>query len=327
MTQKEVLAVVGSRNAHEKDQHMPVSQVQTVQYLDGQTFKTIPFFQQWKEKGVTAFCWLPEAPMKVYMTTGDDLILLDLDRLKVIELKTEKLKDVHEIDIIENKLWASNTFYDELVSYQLEPWEEQSRVKLIPNQQTLNDQSTSTAEEDSSFKSKFHCNQVFSDFKGEVYSLVHHINGEQLIRKVAQKLIKSQGNGGVIRLRDGLRKRLSLKAPHSIRKIGDYYWVFDSGHSQLNVYSQDWSLVQEVEMAGWGRGGAYSEERQLYYAGVSATRKRYLQLANNKNEKNLVQVFNLELELVKQYEVYGIEQINTVYLLSASQLQAFLKLT
>ena len=88
---------------------------------------------------------------------------------------------------------------------------------------------------------KFHANQIVRGLDGRLYVLVHHVDGKQIVKYVAQRLVKMQGNGGVIELETGRPVPLSLSGPHSIEVVGpDEQWICDSRAGVLRVYDRDW---------------------------------------------------------------------------------------
>lgn len=320
------IVVLGSQNANPNDRFLEREEIKSVQCYDGSSFFELEFFKSFGDLGIPSFCWDIKDPLKLYFTSGVELFQIDLYEKECKKLNLSNLKDVHEIDLFDGLIWLSNTYFDELVAYSIAEDREVKRLKLQPKTAVASNivETTNRAALpiDENRKSKFHTNQVFKSFNGELHALIHHMNGEQLIKKVAQKLLKSQGNGGVINLETGETHKLKLKAPHSVRLVEGNYWIFDSGHSQLNVYSKEWELIKEMRMAGWGRGGAFSEKENLYYAGVSAKRRRYLASNEEAKQENMIQMFSSGYALLDELLVPNVEQINNIYLMSEVQLKA-----
>ncbi len=323
MGEKNFTLVVGSQNANEADRFLERSQIKSVQLLKGNNqFEAIKFFNQIGELGISSICWTKEEPLIWYYTTGNELFELDLIDGIVQSIHIPRVKGIHEIKVINGLLWISNTFFDEVIAYGIKERKVIKRVRLQSSSENV--KAISEADVDPKNldrQNKFHCNQVFEDYEGNLVALVHHVNGEQIINRVAQRLIKNQGNGGVLFIEGGKTKRLRLKAPHSVRLVNNQYWIFDSGHAQLNVYSRSWDLIKEISMAGWGRGGDYSNYREEYIAGVSAKRKRYLAFNEENKEANMLQAFDLNFQLKWECEVPNVEQINNVYVISKEQLE------
>ena len=315
----EKLLIVGSLNANHDDRSLSRAETKTVQALDDKgEIQPIIFFDNWGELGVSSIVWDKNSPTIWYLTTGVDLFQIDIATKQIEQIDIPKLRGVHEISLIGGVLWISNTYFDEIISYDLQKKQVIQRLKLKISDHIPEHVSEENVDRDDTTRiNKFHCNQLFETYDGDVFALVHHVTGEQLMKRVAQKLIKSQGNGGVLNIVTGENKRLKLKAPHSVRKVNDQYWIFDSGHAQLNIYDRSWKLIKEVKMAGWGRGGDYSALSEVYYAGVSAKRKRYLSKVDSDIlNQNMLQAFNLHGEEVYKIPVPNIEQINNLYLIS-----------
>jgi hypothetical protein len=145
--------------------------------------------------------------------------------------------------------------------------------------------------------------------------------------RIAKKLIKKQGDGGVVDLISGRGVQLWLKAPHTVRIVNGAYWVFDSGNMTMNVYDRDWRLQRRIPTAGWGRGADLSGDVRRYYAGISEKRKRYQEKGDDSGG-NMVQVFSAaDGDCVGRIPIVsGIEQINNVYTIPRSIALALLAL-
>tara|TARA_R110000782_G_scaffold54571_2_gene115290 strand:+ start:5457 stop:6383 length:927 start_codon:yes stop_codon:yes gene_type:complete len=285
--------------------------------LDGHA-QNIPYFDQFGELGISSFAW---SERQWFFSSGKDLYAIDPMSKEVGEIDVADLLDVHEMDVIDRRLWISNTGSDEVIALDAESLLVKARVQL----RSLCGIGGGIAEE---AIDKFHCNQVFKGLDGELYCLVHHVNGKQFVKRVAAKLIKSQGNGGVVRLRDGKRIGLSLHAPHTVTVVGNEYWVFDSGKCAINVYNQQWNFVRSIATAAWGRGAALDEVEGIFYAGMSAIRKRYLGALSASCDFNGVQVFSLmNVADTRMIELEGIEQVNNVYVIPDTVAEGLLSLS
>jgi hypothetical protein len=144
-------------------------------------------------------------------------------------------------------------------------------------------------------------------------------------------VLKEHGNGGVIDLRNGGVVPLKLRAPHSVRKVNGEYWVFDSGNATLNIYTPEWTIKERIVTKGWGRGAAISHSLRLFYAGISAVRKRYLGLIGGgiKETPNMIQAFSIESRsLVGEIVIdHGIEQVSNIYLVERELALSLLELS
>ena len=275
------LLILGSMSANVADRSGSRKAIKSVQLLslDGHA-QNIPYFDQFGELGISSFAW---SERQWFFSSGKDLYAIDPMSKEVGEIDVADLLDVHEMDVIDRRLWISNTGSDEVIALDAESLLVKARVQL----RSLCGIGGGIAEE---AIDKFHCNQVFKGLDGELYCLVHHVNGKQFVKRVAAKLIKSQGNGGVVRLRDGKRIGLSLHAPHTVTVVGNEYWVFDSGKC--------------------------------------AIRKRYLGALSASCDFNGVQVFSLmNVADTRMIELEGIEQVNNVYVIPDTVAEGLLSLS
>ncbi|MGB0653748.1 MAG: hypothetical protein ACPGQL_11175 [Thermoplasmatota archaeon] len=320
---RDAIVVTGSINAMRLDRKLDRADLRPVQVLDEDGWHPVPCMQAWGDLGVSSLAWHPEALERLYATTGGDLRCYDLDRSTVEEMAPADLDDVHEMAVIGDTLWLANTGRDEAVGIPLARGEAR-RVDLDRFRADA-----PTARADQEVRNRFHGNQVFADHQGHLAALVHHVTGRQVLTKVAEKLLKKQGHGGVIDLETGEARDLGLSGPHSVRldPSGTGYWVCDSGTAQLNHYDAAWNLVGQVATAGWGRGADWLGRYLL--AGSSPIRKRYLDIIPGAKEgPSTLEAFDAEADgrLAASCEVPNVEQINNVYRIDrrvAEQLIAF----
>lgn len=328
---KDPLLVIGSLNAKQEDRSMRREDIRSVQLFYQGEARTLKYFNEFGELGVSSMDWTEEAPQTIYFTEGQRLFRLDLVKGACAELTIPRLLDVHEITCIDGELWLSNTGYDEVVSYKLDDGQV-SRIQLQRFKEhsdpTLNKMMEEESDAEVETVDRFHCNQIFKGHDGHRYCLVHHVSGMQLVKKFAQKIIKTQGNGGVINLDTGQTHALNLKAPHTVRKVNGDYWIFSSGHAITRIYDKDWNLKRDFDNKGWARGGSLSSDGNTYFAGVSAPRKRYLNfLKANAQIPNMVEAFDVtSCRRLGEIALDGIEQVNNVYTLSKEQAEGLLSL-
>lgn len=326
----EAVLVLGSLNAKSQDRTLERYSVRPVQLISGGEIKRVPFFDSWGALGVSSLARHPVNPSILYVTTGTELIKIDLESQRVEELEVPGLHDVHEITVIGDILWLANTGSDEAIAYDVVQEKIAKRMSLsVDAPGSMADVHEAEAENSEvEVVDRFHCNQIFDGFDGDLYALIHHVSGKQMIQRIGRKLIKNQGNGGVINLTTGRAVPLDLKGPHSAQKVHDSYWIFDSGRATVNIYDQSWVLRGTLSTRGWGRGAAVSESLGLFYAGVSATRKRYLGVgAKSQHVPNMVRVFSIEGRApVEDVELSGIEQVNNVYVIPEETALAMLAL-
>ncbi len=312
------ILVIGSLNANPADREINRDNIRSMQLIDDQQqIISIPFFTKWGELGMSSMCSHPDNPYVLYLASSSEVFRFLLKENKYEKLEIPSLTDIHEITMIGNCVWISNTKHDEIVSYNIDTNTISERIKLSDFKS--NTPEDGEADADTEVVDKFHCNLIFEGFDGDLFILVHHTSGRQLMKRIAQKFIKSQGNGGVVNIIKRKRFPLNFKAPHSVRKINNQYWVFDSGHFELKIFDKNWNFLRTIDTKGFGRGGDIDTGANLYYAGVSETRKRYLGLfPGGEAVPNMVQVISIaDYNTIGNIKIPNIEQINNVYCLNA----------
>ena len=310
------ILVIGSLNANPLDRVISRDAIRSMQLINPDTSITpIDYFNSWGELGMSSMCWKENEPYIVYLASSSDVFRLILKENRCEKLDIPNLTDIHEISMIGDTVWISNTKHDEIVAYD-------TIKNAIDRRINLSDFKSNTPEEgegdaDVQVVDKFHCNLIFRGYEGDLYILVHHTSGRQLMKRIAQKFIKSQGNGGVVNISTRKRYPLNFKAPHSVRLIRDQYWAFDSGHFELKIFDRNWNYIRSINTRGFGRGGAFDRAGGLFYAGVSETRKRYLGLfPGGEAVPNMVQVIRADTyQIAGTIRIPNVEQINNVYCL------------
>ncbi len=310
------ILVIGSLNANPADREISRDNIRSMQLIEEDS-KIIPvdFFNNWGDLGMSSMCWHDSAPYVLYIASSNEVFRFLLKENKVEKLEIPNLTDIHEITMIGKFIWISNTKHDEIVSYNIETKTIGERINLSDFKSNAPEEGESDA--DTEVVDKFHCNLIFEGYEGDLYILVHHTSGRQLMKRIAQKFIKSQGNGGVVNISKRKRFPLNFKAPHSVRKINNQYWVFDSGHFELKIFDKNWNFLRTMDTKGFGRGGDIDTNKNVYYGGVSETRKRYLGLfPGGEAVPNMVQVISVaDYKLIGSVKIPNIEQINNVYCL------------
>ena len=328
LQEDDIILIFGSMNANVDDRTISRSEVRTLQYIDPQlNIHTTDLFQSWGELGLSSMVFLPGSTRQFFITTGRHIYLIDFEADEVITLiDIPKLRGVHEISIIKNLLWISNTYYDEVISYDYQLKKVVKRLKLTPDKiQAMDEQKVNP--EDTIRINKFHCNQIFEGFDGQEYLLVHHVTGEQIMKKVAQKLIKSQGGGGVLCMRTRKAHKLKMKAPHSVRLVNGQYWVFDSGHSELGIFDKNWQEIAKINLDGWGRGGCHLNHTNTFFSGISSPRRRYLKFLDAAPKKNRVLAIDSQnKKIVHTLELNQVEQVNNLYHVKRDFLEELLRI-
>lgn len=317
------LVIVGSLNAKEADRSLPRAALVTVQCV----FPTgdvaaCRFFDSFGDIGVSSLALSPTEDF-VYFSVGTSLARVCLADRSIERVDVGALVDVHEMDFIDGRLHIANTGNDELVVY--------SPVDDVVERRSLRDIYRGTdASMDASgdVEDRFHLNQVFAGPESELYGLVHHVEGKQLLRRIAARALKSQGNGGCIRLSDGARFPLSLHAPHTVTFVDGGYWVFDSGKALIKIFDENWTLTGQIPTAGWGRGASITthDGRTLFAAGLSNIRRRYLHLFENADSFiNGVEIFDVNARRpIFRKQLDNVEQVNNVYFMPRSVVERLL---
>ncbi|SFG22583.1 protein of unknown function [Desulfotomaculum arcticum] len=302
------IMILGSLNHKKEDRFLERDQVHPMQILNGNQIFNVDCFQCFGELGISSIAWREDRPEDIYISPapGNSLWKYDIARNILDKLDVDNLKDIHEMHFEADKLWISNTGYDEIIVFCVEKQEVEKRVKIS---EVIKDNNSGIYIGNTD---RFHCNQIFFDYNGKPWCLVHHVYGKQLFYLVKSG-IKKQGDGGVIDIQKGQVINLNLKAPHSVRKVNDHYWVFDSCNAFINVYDLRWNLVNKMQTSGFGRGACCNDV--YFYAGISATRKRYLSVIPKSNQSpNMIRIFDVNSRrLLEQVLISNIEQINNLY--------------
>ena len=288
---EESLVVLGSLNAKMEDRELQRSEISPLQIISNGEVRPIPFFDSWGELGLSSMTWHPDRPKIIYFSSGKDLIKVDLVKQDIVPFVIDGLMDIHEMTRVDTTLWIANTGHDEAIAFDMASEKVIERIRLAKMHLSgiEIDHRKPSQNDELKVADKFHSNQVIDGFGEELFVLVHHVTGKQLVKRIAQKLLKEHGNGGIVDLRSGAAFSLKLKGPHSIRKIRDEYWLMDSGNATINIYTPQWTLKEKIATKGWGRGAAISHSLGLFYAGISATRKRYMGLIGKKRHERSLQ--------------------------------------
>jgi len=309
----QALLVTGSLSAKQQDRWLERSAIRPVSII--RTHEGTPRvdpvagFDHVGDLGVGSMAW-DERRDRLWFSTGPDLWLADLTMSTCSRVEIPDLVDTHEIDIFGDDLWIANSGRDEVVQVSLET---QSVVNRTDLGKFRSGAGTAVSGAD-----RFHMNQLFDDHQGHMWGLVHHVEGRQFLKKVATRVVKAQGDGGVINVETGETLSLRLTAPHSVVVCAQGYWVFDSGQRLARRYSKTWDLESTVPTWGWGRGADIDAPSGVLYCGMSPIRKRYLGIVAGPADESapLVEAFAINTgDMTGRVEVGTVEQINNVYLL------------
>jgi hypothetical protein len=313
----EAIVVVGALATKPADRNLERHQINPVQVLTVDGVEPVHALDC-GEFGMSSLVIRPEAGV-VYGSSGNDFFRLDLATGTVTDLGID-LEDSHEVTEIDGSLWIANTGRDEAVEVDLATEQIARRVPVRSVRGSRPAPAPSSPETDGGETvDRFHANQIARALDGKLYVLVHHVDGKQIVKYVAQRLVKMQGNGGVIELETGTPIALSLSGPHSIECVGtDEQWICDSRAGVLRVYDRDWREHAQIPCAGWGRGVSVSPRSGRVYVGISSIRKRYLQvIPTSHHSRNMIQAFDVAgRELIGETNLAHVETINNVYVVS-----------
>ena len=324
--------VIGGLCAHEDDRKHKRSEIDSVQLFEKgkNSFLNISFFNQYGRYGVSSMTWSTESPFIIYFSNGDDLRLLNLKTKNLITFEIPHLKDVHEISYVNNTIWIANTGFNEIVVF--DPYKRKvcKRIRLTDLIKKCNDEDLRSLNNPDNIVvevDKFHVNAAFKCYENKSYALVHHYQGRQhkIIDRIRNRVLKKQGNGGVIELESGQAVNLSLKCPHTVRLINGEYWIFSSTDAKLNIYNKNWELCKKIDTRGFGRGGDLTDDGKYFICGISAPRERYKhRIPKEQHVPNMVEIFDVKtLKKCREILINNIEQINNIYSVTDAQAALF----
>jgi hypothetical protein len=244
--------------------------------LDGQWYPQ-PELAALGDRGMNSMARLPGGSDWV-CCTGFELFAYDGQTRAVSQIDVADLDDVHDLMVEGAALHLANTGSDELITISLDgctetyrarvphPARSQGLTRFIPE---VPPGSLIQAQD------RFHFNQVFRGLDGDLWGVVHNVDGRQVLYHKLGEILKAHGNGGIINLRTGDAVALGLSSPHSIQVLKDGYVVFDSGAGAARVFTPSWTELQTFETIAWGRGADISPDGSWLVAGMSPIRKRY----------------------------------------------------
>ncbi len=284
------LIVLGSLAQHEHDRVHTEDSLRPVQVLRTDHFE--PLDVQW--------------PSPLGASTGIEfnggVALSSQNTIHMADVVLTGLSDVHELTVDDASLWVPNTGNNEL-------------LKVSSN---------GDIEHRPVGAGYHHCNQVFRCVAGRRWVLVHHVHGRQLLRRVAGRVLKSQGDGGLLSLDRMENQELRLAAPHSARVVGDENWILDSGRAVVRRYAADWTELGQIPVGGWGRGAHVTPDQSYVYVGLSPLRRRYQSISQaTAVETPEVHVIDVQTQtVVEKWPVDGIDQINGLLVSSVDAVRA-----
>ena len=284
------IMVLGSISQNEHDRVHTEDSLRPVQLLDSGRFDALD---------VT---WPSELGASTGVAFNGGIALASQSTIHMPDLILTGLHDVHELSVDRESLWIPNTGRNELLTVSTSGDVEHHDLGL----------------------GYHHCNQDFRCAAGKRWGLVHHIHGRQFLRRVAGRVLKSQGDGGLLSLDHEDNRELRLSAPHSARVVNGENWILDSGRAVVRRYSVDWIELGQLALGGWGRGAYVTPDEAFMYVGLSPLRRRYRSVSQvSAVEQPEVHVIDVQrLNVVEKLPVDGIDQINGLLFASVDAVQA-----
>lgn len=317
----QALLVTGSENWNPDDRTLGRAAIRPLQILTTDGIHQVRRLNGLGNHGIRDLVALDEN--RVAITTGHALMALCLDTGEIRIWDLPEAADLHELAATDSGLLAANTGHDEglviasdgsiLQRVGIAEFRHAS-AQPIAHSRPLGGVlpgGPKPIRDD-----HFHFNQLAVGHDGHLLAVVHHSTGYRPTVHLRQRLT-GHGDGAVIDIDAGQVHRLGLRAPHSLRTTPDGgYTILDSGRSELVVYGSDWRERHRWSSHGWGRGLALGAH--LWYAGVSPTRKRYL---NPGEASGTAAVIALDPNTGMQrgrWDLEGVEQVWSVHLVESS---------
>lgn len=303
----EHLVAVGSQHAKVADREAPREAIEPLQFHTADGWEPITTWSAVGTLGISALVW-DEPTDSVWIATDDTLWKVTDEA--VTRVAADPLVDIHELRVHGRRLTIASTGMDTVVTVDLDRGEEVGRDVLGAER---TDAVTGAFVKATGRTERFHANQAFEDRGGRRWALVHHVTGLQVVQEVASRLLKRQGDGGLVSL-DGLAPvDLGLSAPHSMRQVGDDWWVLDSGAGTARILDEAWGPIDTMVVGGWGRGATVLPDGSLAI-GISAVRPRYRQrLQDFGDVDNHVAIIDPGTRtVVERVTVPRVDQLNAV---------------
>lgn len=296
------MIVIGSINKNSIDNTLPRNKLNSFNLILDNKIIHLEKFKDIGKYGINAIATLNKN--EFFYATYDSVFIYNIKKKTSEKLNIPKLGDIHEIDIYNNHLWISNTDYNELVSINLN----NNNIKRINLEEIIVRK----------FDQKFHVNQIFQNKNNQICCLVHHVDGNQTKRILSGKILKNQGNGGIINIETSKFYNLNLKSPHTVthHKLSKTYFIFDSGNFDLVQFDYDWKKISKLNINGFGRGACLSKNNpNILYACVSKARNRYLKFFDiEKQNENMVLTIDLNnFKIINSLTVPNVEQLSNIY--------------
>jgi hypothetical protein len=268
--------VAGTLHPKPVDRSLRRDQIVPAQILLDGHWHTLSLLDRCGETGINSMARIGGELGWVY-STGDAVLRFDPRAGRVETVAATGLDDVHDLTLVGDQLHLANTGKDEVVTLKVPTWREVQRLRLgdvqpKPRGRHLGQMS---AERVVHTHDRFHVNQVFRHLDGDLWAVVHNIDGKQVLVQKLGEVLKAHGNGGVLNLRTHRPVPLQLSSPHTIRNVDGDYVLFDSGSGHGRVYSPEWTELRRFPTSGWGRGADLTVDGDVMVVGISPIRKRY----------------------------------------------------
>ncbi len=312
----EHLVAVGSQHAKVADREAPRESIEPLQVRTDDGWEPITTWSAVGTLGISGLVW-DDVTEAVWIATDDTLWKVTQDGL--VRVAADPLVDIHELRVHGRRLTVASTGADTIVTVDLDSAEEVGRDVLGAGR---TDPVTGAFVRATGRTERFHANQAFEDGAGRRWALVHHVTGLQVVQEVASRLLKRQGDGGLVSL-DGLAPvDLGLSAPHSMRRVGDEWWVLDSGAGTARILDEGWGAVDTMVVGGWGRGATVLPDGSLAI-GISAVRPRYRQRLQDFGDvdNHVAVIAPDDRTVVERLAVPRVDQLNAVEWLPARAIE------
>jgi hypothetical protein len=317
LAEDEALIVAGSQNWNQADRYLDRDQIRPLQVLTTEGVVALDRLESLGDRGIRDLVELDDD--RVLVTTGADLVEIDLRDGSPAPWSMQPAGDLHELASNGTHVVVSNTAFDEIVCL--------DTTGAVTGRRSLSQFRHASARpiaharpagglvpigpkppnEDS-----FHVNQGHLTPDGDLLAVVHHVEGFRPFTHLGQRLTR-HGGGGVLDLAAGTVHRLGLRAPHSLRSHpSGGYAVLDSGRAQAVRYDDDWSEMTRWSTGGWGRGLTITDDLR-WFVGLSATRRRYAR--PGESEDNWVVAFDDQGSELGRHLLPDVEQVWSVRLI------------
>ncbi len=306
------LLVCGGQNKHLEDRLYSPESIHPIQVVSATGVTPCTWFDSFElMPGVRSISSLALTGEQLYFTQGTRIYRLDLSTGCHEDLGIEDLDDVHELLLDGEDLVIANTGRNEIVTVHHSTGEVLKR--RVVSRRERKKWSVEGLE-------RFHLNQVFRNFDGDLMGLAHHVNGARSMSYYGRRIV-NHGNGGILKVDSDWDIDLRLYAPHNVRRFGGGWIVLNSGRNEMLVLDDTWLVQDSLPLRGWGRGLLILEGDAIGYVGISAIRRRYESRNPFRQKRNWVgvEIVDIERRTSDQIEIQDIEQVNCISRITPEQ--------